>query len=180
MESALPENPYESPPLVKPEEDSLPRKQTLVQLLLHPANFLLPIAATLQFTILINESVPTAFVLVGFTLFAGVLGHFLYERIINKRWVVHFAVLSLFSLGLGTLALQDGSFSHVLEVPFLIPSAIRWSNPTAATTMTVGMMLVLAIVSAHSIRPGFRTALLTALGWGIWYSASLMILSHAG
>lgn len=175
------ENPYESPSLVKAEDDSLPSKRTLAKILLNPINIVLPLALTLQFSSLINESVPTSLVFVGFTLFAGASGHFLYERVFKTRWAVHFSVLLLFSLGLGSLALlQNGSLYLVLEVPFLIPSAIRWSNPTATTTMVFGMMLVLAVISAHSIRPGFRTALLTALGWGIWYSASLMVLRQAG
>ena len=122
----------------------------------------------------------------GTTLIAGLIGHFTHEFVLRSRITVLATALLLYNVSLLILgSLSSMSLGDSLEM--LKDLIVEPAMLVQRTNGILGRLFSLSIVAgtvlltpAHSIRPCLPTAIMTAMGPGIWYSAGLLCLMHAG
>ena len=123
------------------------------------------------------------------TLAAGVIAHLVHAYWLPWRFTVIVVVLLIYNTALAVLMLVElgGAFPLLLLLETVIQiisqpakMAVRASG-MRDILFTLGYVLgTLCFTPAHVIRPGFPTAIITAIGIGIWYTAGILIMIYAG
>lgn len=171
-------NPYRSP---KPELDDSESPSLDLQRRRFPWVSTLTVlsGSIAQVGILITEG-DLAYGLLGGVLAAGAFAHFIYLKVWNSRITVPFTVLLAINLFILSLIWRyRGKMRLLVDIPLSFPSQIRFdAGRDDFMLMVTCLVVTLCMMVAHSIRPNFRTALITALGFGIWYGVSLMVMKH--
>ena len=128
-------------------------------------------------------------VLAGVALTSGIVGHVVYTFWLPWRVTVIATVLLLYNAMLGALALlQSGSgvpwfnrLAVLFDVVVLPAEMTAHANSPRDILFSVAIVLgTLLFTPAHSIRPSLPSALITALGIGIWYGSSIMMMAYGG
>ncbi|MCA9176197.1 MAG: hypothetical protein KDB14_17040 [Planctomycetales bacterium] len=141
-----------------------------------------------------REAEPAAIATFSFAaVTAGIIGHF-----VDKYWNLYalsalVAVLLVYNGALLALALFEGAadpLGALIQVLVAPAEMLKWQLDSIATNrvtsnrdtvfLLVMLLGTLLFTPAHWIRPSLPTAIITALGVGLWYGTSILILSHAG
>lgn len=120
----------------------------------------------------------------GAAVSAGIVGQFVYSFWLPRRVTVLATTLLVYNFGLlAFMLLGPSSGVSIAEamsllIGFLIQPA-GYILRSGATPETFALVVATAIFApAHSLRPSFPSALITAFGVGIWYSAGWLMLSY--
>ncbi len=148
-------------------------------------NFALLIGIAILFEILRAEGQLLTLTIAIVILAVGLVAHGVYAQWVHTRVTVPVIVILLLnSMLVGMMASSNAAgidWSLLLEIPLTIPKSIRLGADVFQNIfLIVASSCAILMTAAHSIRPGWRTAMLTSIGLGIWYSASLVIMGSAG
>lgn len=120
---------------------------------------------------------------------AGLISHLVYTYCLPWRITGVLCVLLLYNGALiGIQLINSGGNIKLSESTEFIIQILRqpaemafWVRTTNDILMlTVIMLATVLFTPAHAIRQELPTALVTAMGIGIWYAVGILILSHAG
>ena len=155
-----------------------------IRLLFHPMNIVLLIGYSFVLWVSSGNGWVLPISALLLTVFAGILGHFVYKFLIRARFIVPIVVLLIVNTALQALFLaRSGSLNLRLmaELPLLIPGSIRFTPLSSSVIFVLGVVFSVGIfMLAHPIRPNLRNALVSAMAIVAWYATSLMILNYAG
>lgn len=153
----------------------------------HPLNIVLLIGLVCLALIGATEGKLVATVLVGGAIFLGAVSWFVNVRVLTSRWTISVINLGLVNLMVFATALASGTrglsaaMGALVDTNTLIMGGVRFGSASAPIIFISGCILaVWAMILSPVIRPNIRTALLSAVGTGIWYSLSILIGAHAG
>lgn len=128
-------------------------------------------------------------VFTGIAVAAGIVAHFLYSFWLPWRVTVMAAVLLIYnSILVALIVLQSNSSNPISDCFELLVDVVISPVEMLIRAKTLRQNLfclailfgTLFFTPAHSLRPSFPSALVTALGIGIWYAAGLLMLMYAG
>lgn len=128
-------------------------------------------------------------VLTGVALAAGIAAHFLYSFWLPWRITVMATVLLTYNSILFAHALQHSSSSDPVSdcLELLVDVVVQPTEMLMHAKTLREKMFLLAILfgtvfftPAHSLHPSLPSALITALGIGIWYAAGILLMMYAG
>ena len=128
-------------------------------------------------------------VFTGIAVAAGIVAPFLDSLWLPWRVTVLFAVLLIYNSILVALVLLQSNSSNPMSLCWeLLVDVV--ANPIKlmmrAETLRQNLFCLailfgtLFFTPAHSLRPSFPSALVTALGIGIWYAIGILMLMYAG
>lgn len=142
-----------------------------IRLFFHPMNLVLLVGYSFVLWVSSGNGWVLSISALLLTVFAGILGHFVYKFLIRARFIVPIVVLLIVNTALQALFLaRSGSLNLQLITP--LSSSVIF---VLGVVFSVGMFML-----AHPIRPNLRNALVSSMALVAWYATSLMILSHAG
>jgi len=111
---------------------------------------------------------------------AGLIGHLVYARWWSYRTTVFVVVLLIYTDTLFLLSLPVGGPREAFELStavFVEPALLLLRGNPHGVPFLLGTLI---FAPANIIRPSLPTAVVTALGLGMWCMAGLLLMAHAG
>ena len=117
---------------------------------------------------------------------AGIVSWIVHKRVLPTRFTIpcgNVACANLIVMALGLMAhdMREVPFDVIFDLNIVILTGIRFSAGILPLLFIGSCIAIIwAMILLPAFRPGLRTALVSAVGTGIWYGFSAMVLSHAG
>lgn len=120
---------------------------------------------------------------------AGLVAHLVYVYWLPWRVTGVVVVFLVYNLGLLAICLWETvgtarptSWLDLMAIVFFAPAKMLMSarEPNELLLWAKFAIGMVVMTPAHMIRPCLPTALITALGIGIWYAAGILITMHGG